>query len=83
MLRRINSFSSAWEPDPWPIACKTMTNIETFYALFGSMGGRLDDEEIQEYVEARKEEFRLTQEDTPKNVPKSHWWWFANFNIET
>lgn len=75
---RISS-SDIWE-DMLEPACRAMTNIEAFQAMFGDFAGELDADAIWEFLEERKDNYSLPPEVIPKNVPKSHWWWFADYN---
>lgn len=77
IMRGINHADS-WD-DPWERACWLRTNIEAFHTLFGDIAGRLDDEDIIEYMEGMKGSAVISYDKIPKVVTKNHWWWFTKY----
>jgi len=66
--------------DPWEIACKWRSRIEAFHELFGYLTGRLEDDEIVEFVEERKDWTKTGVPMQREKIPKSHWWWFVSYS---
>ncbi|MCE5318346.1 MAG: hypothetical protein LLG04_13430 [Parachlamydia sp.] len=65
--------------DIWLEVCWGRTNIEAFHAMFGEFVRELDVAGILEYMESKKGHEKVDLRQIPKNVPKSHWWWFEDF----
>lgn len=62
----------------WKLACQQRTNIEAFNSMFGNLILSFDTEQIDEYLQERKNSEGIDQREVPANIPKSHWWWFAS-----
>ncbi len=62
--------------DEWDDVCYRRTYIEAFNLMFGKIIS-IDVEDIEEYMQQRKEDTALSSPDLiPANTPKSHWWWW-------
>lgn len=59
---------------------RVRTNIEAFQAMFGEITGQFGEwimEDFRDTMKACKSAaIVLKDEEIPKNIPKSHWWWF-------
>lgn len=66
--------------DPWEIACWGRTNIEALVAMFGRPMEVLDYGRLEIYMKNRVGSADLEDEQIPKNVPSSHWWWFEKYH---
>jgi hypothetical protein len=67
-----------WD-DPWVVACRVRTNIEAFNSMFGGISPEnIPTEEFEQYLDERRDGYHLSQDEIPKNAPRSHWWWFVN-----
>lgn len=66
--------------DPWETACRGRTNIEAFISMFDAPTDVIDSDGIESYMQDRKGNAQLRNSLIPKNVPSSHWWWFAKYS---
>lgn len=71
-MRNIEGHS--WKDPDWDLACQVRTNIEAFNTMLGSTVGKIDDEELVDYMDQYIDGFFFCSEP-PNNVPLTHWWW--------
>jgi hypothetical protein len=63
----------SWKDPDWDLACKVRTNIESFNTMLGSTVGKIDDEELVEFMD--QIDMHFFWPESPNNVPLTHWWW--------
>ncbi len=63
--------------EEWKLVSRQRTNIECFNGMFSGVVDVLDTQEIDEYMQQRKNVEGIDQSQVPENMPKSHWWWYV------
>jgi len=59
----------------WEVICSQRTNVEAYNEMFGEVIRKLDTSEVEQDMQDIREKAECP--GIPKNMPKSHWWWWA------